>query len=265
MVRLVDDCREMLVEQLEYRELLYQMVKRDLLIRYKQSVMGFGWAIFMPLVNTAVFATIFNRVASVNTPVPYPVFAFCGLWVWNFFSSALRLSVTSLTSNTSLVTKVYFPREIFPFASVIVSMVDFAVGGLVLAFLMAWYHIVPTTSLVWLPVIVLVHASFTSAVALLLAMGNLFFRDVKYLFEILITIWMFATSVVYPLDGIGGKLGVALALNPMTGIVDSYRAVLLLGVAPPASFTAAAIVSTVALAFGWYMFHKAEFQFAESV
>src|SRR3954471_18404669 len=95
----VSDYREMLLEQLEYRELLYQMVKRDLLIRYKQSVMGFGWAIFMPLVNTAVFATIFNRVASVNTPVPYPVFAFCGLWAWNFFSSALRLSVTSLTSN----------------------------------------------------------------------------------------------------------------------------------------------------------------------
>ena len=115
-------------EQLEYRELLYQMTLRDLLLRYKQTVMGFGWAVFMPLVNTAVFSVIFTRVAIIETPVPYPLFAFCGFLFWNFFASSLRFSVLSLTGNSNLVTKVYFPREIFPFSAVLVCLVDLAVG-----------------------------------------------------------------------------------------------------------------------------------------
>ena len=110
--QLLNDIRELLREQVDYRELLLQMTMRDLLLRYKQTAMGFGWAVFMPLVNTAVFSVIFTRVAPIPTPVPYPVFAYCGLLFWNFFASALRFSVVSLTSNTSLVTKVYFPREI---------------------------------------------------------------------------------------------------------------------------------------------------------
>ena len=124
--------KEMFAEQVEYRELLYQMTLRDLLLRYKQTVMGFGWAVFMPLVNTAVFSVIFTRVAKIDTPVPYPLFAFCGFLFWNFFASSLRFSVLSLTSNSNLVTKVYFPREIFPFSAVLVCLVDLAVGSVVL-------------------------------------------------------------------------------------------------------------------------------------
>src|SRR6476659_10201711 len=96
---------ELISEQWEYRELLVRMTARDLTIRYKQTVMGFGWAVFMPLVNTIVFSTIFSRVANIHTPVPYPLFAYCGFLVWNFFASSLRFSVTSLTSNSNLVTK----------------------------------------------------------------------------------------------------------------------------------------------------------------
>ena len=112
--------REIFAEQWQYRELLLRMTMRDLALRYKQTVMGFGWAIFMPLVNTAIFTVIFTRVASVDVGAPYPVYAFCGLVAWNFFASALRFSVISLTSNPSLVTKLYFPREIFPFSAVLV-------------------------------------------------------------------------------------------------------------------------------------------------
>src|SRR5437868_2740077 len=133
----MNNLREVVAEQWEYRELLVRMTARDLLLRYKQTVMGFGWAIFMPLVNTAIFSVIFTRVAAIDVGMPYPVYAFCGLVAWNFFSSALRFSVTSLTSNPSLVTKVYFPREIFPFSAVLVSLVDFAVSSLV-AFVGAW-------------------------------------------------------------------------------------------------------------------------------
>ena len=101
MSSLASDVREMLEEQVQFRGLLYQMTKRDLLLRYKQTVMGFAWAIFMPLVNTAVFSVIFMRVAPIQTPVPYPVFAYCGLLTWNFFASSLKFSVNSLTSTTS--------------------------------------------------------------------------------------------------------------------------------------------------------------------
>ena len=265
MRALVADIREMLREQLEYRELLVQMTARDLLLRYKQTVMGIGWAVFMPLMNTAVFSVIFTRVAKLETPVPYAVFAFCGLWTWNFFASSLRFSVNSLTSNANLVSKVYFPREIFPFSAVIVCLVDFAVGALVLVGLMLWYRIPVGVHLLWFPVVLGVHIVFTMAVALVLAMANLFYRDVKYLFEVVISMWMFATSVVYPIDGVGGWLGMLLSLNPMTPVIDAYRSVLLLNAPPPAALATAAAVAVLGLLAGWLLFHRLEFEFAESI
>lgn len=260
------DIREMLREQVDYRELLYQMTLRDLLLRYKQTVMGFGWAIFMPLVNTAVFSVIFTRVTQMDTPVPYPLFAFSGFLVWNFFASALRFSVSSLTGNSNLVQKVYFPREIFPFSAVIVCLVDFLVGSIVLVCLMAYYQVAVTSALLLLPLVVTVSVMFTTAIALLLAMSNLFYRDIKYLFEVVITVWMFATSVVYPIEAVGGRLGALLALNPMTQIVEAYRAVLLYGRTPdPVAFGATALVAAAGLVASWLLFHRAEFAFAENI
>jgi hypothetical protein len=113
---------------MEFRELLYRMTARDLMVRYKQSVMGFGWAIVMPLVNTLLFTVLFTRVARLEVDVPYPIFAYTGLLFWNCFASSLRFSVNSLSSNKILVSKVYFPREIFPFSAIMVSLVDLAVG-----------------------------------------------------------------------------------------------------------------------------------------
>jgi ABC-type polysaccharide/polyol phosphate export permease len=263
---LVADVKEMVHEQLEFRELLYQMTVRDLLLRYKQTVMGFGWAIFMPLVNTAVFSVIFTRVAPLDTGMPYPLFAYCGLLAWNFSASSFRFAVVSLTSNANLVTKVFFPREIFPISAVLVSLVDFAVGSLVLVGLMVYYHVAPTFALAALPFVILIHVLFTTAVSLILAMANLFYRDVKYLFELVLTIWMFLTSVLYPVAFVGGRTGRLLQFNPMTPIIDAYRDVLLRGQLPnPTAFTATAIGSVLVLAAAWLAFHRAEFQFAENI
>jgi lipopolysaccharide transport system permease protein len=265
MRALFADCREMVAEQIEYRELLRQMAVRDLLIRYKQTIMGFGWAVFMPLLNTAVFTVIFTQVTDLQTPVAYPVFAYCGLWVWNMFASALRFSVISLTGNATLISKVYFPREIFPFAAVLVCLVDFAVGSIVLVAMMIWYQIPIGLSLLWLPAVIAVHVIFTAAIALLLSMANLFYRDVKYLFEAVIAVWMFATSVVYPVDRVAGTVGTVLRLNPMTPIIDAYRAVILLNAPPPVSLGTAAVVAVVLFVGAWLVFHRKEFQFAETV
>jgi lipopolysaccharide transport system permease protein len=256
---------EIVAEQWEYRELLVRMTARDLLLRYKQTVMGFGWAIFMPLVNTAIFSVIFTRVAAIDVGTPYPVYAFCGLVAWNFFASSLRFSVTSLTSNPSLVTKVYFPREIFPFSAVLVSIVDFAVSSLVLVALMLYYRVEVGWPLLMLPVVVLAIIVFTAATALVISMANLFYRDVKYLFEIVIAVWMFATSVVYPIGRVGGKLGTVLALNPMTHMIDAFRAVLLDQRLPGMAFHLTFAASILMLAGAWVMFHLAEFDFAENL
>jgi lipopolysaccharide transport system permease protein len=257
--------REMVTEVVEYRELLYLLTWRDILLRYKQSIMGFGWAVLMPLTNTAIFWIIFTRVAPLKTDLPYPIYAYTGLLAWNLFAASLKFSVTSLTSNGALVTKVYFPRELLPLAAILVSLVDFFVGALVLIPLMLYYGVSVHWTLAFVPVILIVHVVFTAGIALLLAMSNLFYRDVKYLFEFIITFWMFATSVVYPVQKIGGWAGEVLLLNPMTPIVDAYRSTILIGKLPGPNFGWAALAAFVLLILAWSLFHRAEFKFAESV
>jgi len=260
------DLREIVREQYEYRGLLYQMTRRDLILRYKQTAMGFAWAVFMPLLNTAIFSVIFTRVAPIDAGVPYPLFAYCGLWAWNFFASSLKFSMNSLTGNANLVTKVYFPREIFPLSAVIVSVVDFGVASVVLVAMMIYYQIPVGIALVALPVVVLTQVVFTMAMALLLSMSNLFYRDVKYLFEVIVVVWMFATSVVYPVELIGGKLGLLMRVNPMTPIVESYRSVLLYGEWPaPVPLAAVLLFSVAFLVWASLSFHRSEFEFAENV
>ena len=254
---------EIISEQIAYSELLRQMTLRDLILRYKQTVMGFGWAIFMPLINTLLFSAVFSRIAPIDVGVPYPLYAFCGLLVWNFFASASRFSVNSLTGNASLVSKVYFPREIFPFSAVIVSFVDFMIASTVLVGFMAYYRVGVGASVIMLPAVIITHVAFTAAVALLLAMGNLFYRDIKYLFEIVFTVWMFGSSVLYPVGRVGGRLAFALALNPMTHIIDAYRAVLFQHAWPSMTFGVTGVGAMALLVVAWCLFHRAEFQFAE--
>jgi lipopolysaccharide transport system permease protein len=262
----VADVKEMIAEQVEYKELLYQITLRDLKLRYKQTVMGFGWAIFMPLLNTALFSVIFTRVAPIETAVPYPVWVYCGLAVWNFFAAGVRFATNSLSGNMNLVTKVYFPREILPVSAVLVSAVDFLVSTSVLAALMIWYRVAPGPALLLVPLLLVIQILFTAAVSLVLAMANVFFRDVKYLVDALMTIWMFATAVVYPVDKISGRLGLIMRLNPMTPLVEGFRSVVLYNQLPDTlGMVYVTVVSVLAVSAAWLMFHRAEFKFAESV
>lgn len=259
------DLKEIVAEQYEYRELLFQITLRDLKLRYKQTAMGFGWAVFMPLLNTAMFSVIFTKVAPLETPVPYPLFAFVGLAVWNFFASSVKFAANSLSSNVNLVAKVYFPKEIFPISAVLVSAVDFLVSCVLIAVLMAFFGVTPGVSLLMFPLVLLVNIVFATAVGLFVAMANLFYRDVKYLIEAVLTVWMFATSVVYPVGEIGGTTGRILQFNPMTPIVDAYRSVITLGRFPGPEFYAVAVLSVVLLGIAWLVFHRAEYQFAENI
>ena len=264
--RLLTELSEMVREQAEYVELLRAIVRRDLRLRYQNAILGFGWAVFVPLLQMAIFSVVFTRVAPLDTGVPYPVYAYVGLVPWHMFASALRFAGSSLTANPNLVTKVYFPREVLPFSSVLVALFDFVVASAVLVVLLWFYRIEVGAALLFLPVVVIVQLAFTAGLALVVAMANLFYADVKYVFELLLTLWMFATSVLYPIERIGGTLGSVLLLNPMTPIIDAYRAVLLRNSLPePGPFLVVAIVSLLTLVVGWVLFHRAEFRFAEEI
>lgn len=263
---LAGDVRAMVREQREYVELLSALVRRDLSLRYQNSVMGFGWAVFAPLLQMLIFSVVFTRVVPLETGSPYPVFAYVGLWSWNLFAASLRFAGTSLTANPNLVTKVYFPREILPFSAVLVSLFDFIVASAVTGLLMWYYGINVGWSVAFIPVIVLVQLAFTAGLALLVSMAHLFYTDVKHVFELVLTVWMFATAVLYPVERIGGTVGRVLQLNPMTPIIDAYRDVLLRGTLPePGPFAAAAAVAILTFLMSWILFHRAEFRFAEEI
>jgi len=256
----------MVREQAEYIELLRAIVRRDLSLRYRNAILGFGWAVFAPLLQVIVFTLVFTRVAPLDTGMPYPVYAYAGLLVWTMFASALRAAASSLTANPDLVTKVYFPREVLPFSAVLVAVLDFAVASVVMALLMAYYDVGVGWSLLFLPIVVLVHVAFTAGVALIVAMAHLFYADVKYVFELVLLVWMFGSSVLYPIDGMGGTLGVIMRLNPMTPIIEAYRDVLLRNTLPaPGPFAGVAVVALLTLGLGWLLFHRAEFRFAEEI
>ena len=260
------DLRDMVADLADYRELLFSMARRDFLLRYKQAVMGIGWAILMPVTYTLIFTLVFARVVKLQTGMPYPLYAYVGLLSWNLFASSVRFSVNALVANSGLITKVYFPREVLPFSVVLVSLLDFAVGAVILAGLLVYYHAGLHPQIVLLPLILVIHIAFTAAIALLVSMGNLFYRDVKYLIEIVLTFWMFATSVVYPVSRFGGRLATLLALNPMTPIIEAYRSVLIRGEWPaPGPLALAAAISLALLLVCWLGFHRAESQFAERI
>jgi lipopolysaccharide transport system permease protein len=246
------------------RELIIALVRRDLIVRYEHAFLGIAWALAVPLMQMAIFAAVFTKVVRVDTDVPYPLYVYAGLAVWTFFSSALRSATRSLSDQTPLITKVYFPREAIPLATVIVALVDFLVTLVPLGGLMAWYGVRPTWGLLAVPFVIAILALFAAALALALSVANLFFRDVQHVVEVLLLVWMFATSVVYPVNQVGGTIGRVLALNPLTPIVDTYRA-LLFGSALPSSSAMiwTSIATLVVFAFAWMFFHRVEHLAAE--
>jgi lipopolysaccharide transport system permease protein len=251
----------------QYKELLYFFTWRDLKVRYKQTVIGASWAIFQPFMTMVVFTVFFGNLAKMPSDnVPYPIFVYTGLLFWQFFSSALSDTSNCLLANTSIVTKVYFPRLILPISAVLTKLVDFAVAAAVLVVLMIYYGYHPNiVGVLLIPILLLI--AFMAAVGggLFLAAINVKYRDVRYILPYFIQILMFITPVIYPAS-IAGKYSWILAINPMTGVIQNARAALL-GTAPinwlliGISLTA----TSVLLAIGIVMFKKTERYFADVI
>jgi ABC-type polysaccharide/polyol phosphate export permease len=213
-----------------------------------------------------VFTVVFTRAVRVETYVPYPLFAYSGLLAWTLLASALRSATTSLTGNYALVTKVRFPRSVLPLAAVTVSLVDFLVAAAMLAGLMIFSGVAPGPGLALLPLVLVAELSLVAGLALLLAMANLFYRDVGLVFSLLLTLWMFLSPVVYPAELIGGRLGAALSLNPMNPLLGAFRASLFGGEFPDATLLLYAVATSLAvLVGGLTLFHRLEPRLAEVI
>jgi len=264
------------LELYRYRQLLLSLTWRDLRVRYKQTLLGMGWAVLLPLAMMLIFTFVFTRavnvVGSMKLSMPYPLFAYLGLVPWAFFSTSLTGCVSSLVSNRNLVTKVNFPREVFPLSAIGSALADFAVAGSVLVGLTAYFHLTTEwsfsfhRSLLFVPVVILVQVVFTAGLGLLLAMGNLFYRDVRQVSGVAIQLWMFVTCVLYPLPQSGSLTARCLWLNPMTPIISAYRACIAEGRVPlNGHFAYAAVVAGLSLVVGWTCFRRWSHRFAECI
>lgn len=217
-----------LKEVWRYKELLYFFTWRDFKVRYKQTSIGVLWAVFQPFMTMVVFSLFFGALLKVPSDnIPYPIFVYTGLLFWQFFSSALSETSNVLIANQSIITKVYFPRLILPLSSVATKFVDFAIAAVILGGMMAYYGITPhITSLIVIPILLVI--TFMAAVGggLFLASINVKYRDVRFVLPFFIQILLFVTPVIYPAS-IAGKYSWLLAFNPMMGVIQNARAVLL--------------------------------------
>lgn len=220
----VEDLREIW----RYKELLYFFTWRDFKVRYKQTSIGIMWAIFQPFMTMVVFSVFFGGLLKVSSDgVPYPIFVYTGLLFWQFFSSALSETSSVLISNQSIITKVYFPRLILPLSSVATKFVDFAIASAILGGMMAYYGYAPQLmSIVIIPILLII--TFMAAVGggLFLAAINVKYRDVRFVLPFFIQLLLFLTPVIYPAS-VAGRYSWMLAFNPMMGVIQNARAVLL--------------------------------------
>ncbi len=261
---------------MRFRQLLVSLTWRDLRIRYKQSLLGIAWAVLLPLSMMLVFTFVFTRAidASSLLPVqmPYALFAYVGLVPWTFFSVSLGACVNSLVANRNLVTKVYFPREVFPLSCIASSFVDFCIAMSVLTALMAYFHVrgewtfAPRLPLLFLPVIVTVQILLTIGIGMFLAMANLFYRDVRQILGITIQLWMFVSAVVVPVPRDGSLLARVIGLNPLVPLIESYRDCIVHGRWPDfGGFAYVTGFALVVLISGWICFRRSSYRFAECI
>lgn len=210
-----------------YRELLYFLVWRDVKVRYKQTALGVLWVIIQPLLTMLVFTLLFGRLAGFDARtggLPYPIFAFAGLLPWTFFATAVTNSGNSLVGSAHLISKIYFPRMIIPAATVAAALVDLTFSFAVLAALMLYYRVAVTWGILLLPLLVVLVTIFALSVGMLLSAVNVKYRDIRHVLPFLLQIWMFASPVIYPATMLPERLRWVLALNPMTGIIEGFRA-----------------------------------------
>jgi len=219
-------------ELIEYRDLFYFLIKRDVLAIYKQTVMGFTWAIIRPVFSMIIFSVVFGGLAKIPSDgIPYPIFSYAALIPWTYFSATMNASTQSLISGKGIFTKVYFPRLIIPLTPVLSKLVDFAIAFIILFGLMAWYGISPTVNLVFLPILILMMMLTASGIGMWLSALAIQYRDIPQGVGFLSQLLMYAAPVVWPLSLLQERFGESATLiygiYPMAGVIEGFRSSLL--------------------------------------
>ena len=250
-----------------YRELLFFLSWRDVLVRYKQAVLGVAWAVLNPLVTMIVFTLIFGMLLGVDSgsDVPYAVFSYTALLPWNLFAGGVNRASVSLVARANLLTKVYFPRLVIPVSSIFAGVVDFAIAFVMLLVLMAIFGVPYSWAMLWLPLLTLFCLATALSMSLWLAALNVLYRDVQYIVPFLIQILMYLSPVIYPLEKVPEELRTLYSLNPMVGVIQGFRWAIL-GEQPPSYTIAISVVVVLALLLGGlFYFKRMERTFADVV
>jgi lipopolysaccharide transport system permease protein len=250
-----------------FRELLYFLTKRDIKVRYKQTVLGGLWAIIQPFFTMVVFTLFFGRLAKVPSDgIPYPIFVYAGLLPWTYFANALSASGNSLVESTNLITKIYFPRLIIPTSASLAGLLDFFIAMIVLGAMMVYYRFAPNMGILLFPFLVGLTFLCAVGVGLWLSALNVEYRDIRYVMPFLIQLWLFVSPVIYPVSIVKREYQWLLALNPMGGVIEAYRSSLL-GHKPINWFLLAlsTIIILILFTSGLYYFRRMERSFADVV
>lgn len=253
----------------QYKDLLYFLVLRDITVIYKQSVLGFAWALINPVFSMIIFSVVFGKLAAVPSDgIPYPIFSYAALIPWTYFSNTLNASGTSLITNTSVFTKVYFPRLIIPLTPVLSKLADFAISFVLLIVLMFYYGYFPTTKLFILPLLILIMIMAAAGLGCWLSALAIQYRDVKFGITFAVPLLMYAAPVVFPASLILKKFGhhayIVYGLYPMTGVIEGFRAAVVSNKAIPWNMIGmSAIGACVLFIIGFIVFRRLESRFAD--
>lgn len=250
-----------------YRELLYFFVWRDVKVRYKQTVIGVGWAIIQPFFTMIVFTLFFGQLAKIPSGgVPYPIFYYAALLPWTYFAGALQAATNAVVDHQRMITKVYFPRVILPLAGVTAGLVDFAVAFVVLIGMLVFYGVWPSWPIVLLPLFLALALATALAVGLWLSALNALYRDVRYAVPFLVQLWMFASPVAYPSSLVPGRWQWLYGLNPMAGVIEGFRWSLTGQGRPVGALLATSTFAVLAFGIcGWIYFRRMEGTIADVV
>jgi lipopolysaccharide transport system permease protein len=250
-----------------FRELAFFLTWRDVIVRYKQTVLGAGWAILQPLINMIVLSVIFGNFAKMPTEgIPRPVFTFAALLPWGLFSKALSDAGRSMLSNRNMITKVYFPRLIIPLSSVLGGVVDFAIQFVILLGMMLYYQIYPTPAVWTLPLFLLLALVTALGFGLWISSLNVMYRDVNYVLPFLTQLWLLVTPVAYSARVVPEQWQFLYALNPMVGVVEGFRWALLGAETPPGpNLMISSVIAVLVLVTGMFYFRRMERTFADMV
>ncbi len=250
----------------ECRELLYFLMWRDIKVRYKQTVLGAAWAVIQPLVTMIVFTFFFGKLARVPTEgVPAPIFYYTGLLLWTFFSNGVTSGAISLVGNSNLITKVYFPRLIIPSAAIGAGLLDFGIAAVLLVPLLVYYGFPVTASYLMILPLILLTTLLSLGVGVWFSALNVRYRDVRYALPFLIQVWMFVSPIIYPSSLVPEEWRWVLTLNPLTGVVESFRAALFGSAIPWHSLGYSSGFAIAMLVYASYTFRRMERSFAEFI